>query len=492
MMGLAQNTSKTAALSYRSVLFPAAGLAALLIVVLMVEVALSLHTRRTIAPASMRSVQLLRLQRANLVLQRELIESMSDGPQFSSVERVRLSEELSAILNLQTQLGEHTPGEIAQARDALRDLNMHPKEALLLALSRTRSAIERESHAHQQAMLTIDRASVLKLRIGIISLALFAIGAVLLLYHLRRRIVQPLNHLAYLMTLLARRDFSSAPAAAVDPLLRPLTENYNAMVSRLALLEREHESREQSLKAQVGHATRTLLEQQRNLASAEKLAAVGVTMAQIAHELRNPLAGIKAACSNLRQDLIQMREAQEYIARIDAVAGEIDRIITVLNAMLDQVRHQPEPLREIALAQSIETLFNLLRYQIPAHIRLEHHIPADLRYRLPEALTLQALLNLILNARQAIGERPGLITVDARVRAGALSLHVCDNGPGFPPDMLRTGVRAFTTTRPGGTGLGLSMVERFARDLGGGTRLSNIEPSGACVTIELPGGPAHA
>ncbi|MCB1675411.1 MAG: HAMP domain-containing histidine kinase [Halioglobus sp.] len=483
-----ENASPTGALSYRSVLFPAALMALLLVVVLAIEVVLSVHTRRVIAPANTRIVQLLRLQRANLALQQELIESMSDGAGLTVADRVRLSGELEAILNLQSQLTANSPEEVAQARDALSDLNLHPKEALMLALSRTRTAIERESQAHQQAIAAIDRASVLKLRIGLLSLGLFAIGAVLLLYHLLRRIVRPLNHLAYLMTLLAHRDFSGAPAEAVDPLLRPLTENYNAMVSRLSLLEREHESREQDLKAQIEHATRTLLEQQYNLASTEKLAAVGETMAQIAHELRNPLAGIKAACSNLRQDLSQAQEPGEYVERIDAVAGEIDRIITVLNAMLDQSRHQPEALREITVARAIEDLFTLLRYQIPPHIRLEHDIPADLKFRLPEAMLLQALLNLILNARQAIGDRPGVIAIEARVRAGMLILRVSDDGPGFPEDMLRSGLRAFATTRLGGTGLGLPMVERFARDLGGGIRLANRQPHGACVTLEIPGG----
>jgi signal transduction histidine kinase len=397
-----------------------------------------------------------------------------------------MRNELKAILNLQVHLMADTPQTIANARDVLGDAAIHPRQALILALQHLRKAIEQEAIAHQRLVVKVDRSTNLDLKIGIITLLAFPAAAMLLIYLLRRRILAPLNHLGFLMTLLARRDYSPAPVVAIDPLLRPLTENYNKMVARLAELEKEHEERERDLEGQVESATRTLLEQHRSLSNTERLAAVGEMMARIAHELRNPLAGVKLACTNLREELSQRLGSPEYNERIDMVTGEIDRIITMQNTLLDHSRHKPEPSRNITIARTVNDLIKLARYQIPSQIQLEQHIPDDIVCHLPEGLFRQSLLNLVLNAMQALGEREGRITIEAILTDGSLRLDISDDGPGFPPDLLEYGIRAFITHRAEGTGLGLSMVQRFARTVGGNVMLSNRKPHGACVTLELP------
>jgi two-component system NtrC family sensor kinase len=149
-------------------------------------------------------------------------------------------------------------------------------------------------------------------------------------------------------------------------------------------------------------------------------------------------------------------------------------------------------LRDVVLARAVTDLLALVRYQISAHIRLEQRIAEDIVCRLPDVLLRQALLNILLNAQQAIGENDGEIVVEAAVEDGRLRLSVSDNGPGFPRDLLGAGIRAFVSHRAEGTGLGLSMVQRFARSHGGIVRLANVEPHGACVTIELPCGRVDA
>jgi two-component system NtrC family sensor kinase len=191
--------------------------------------------------------------------------------------------------------------------------------------------------------------------------------------------------------------------------------------------------------------------------------------------------------------LNQRLGSPEYNERIDMVTGEIDRIITMQNTLLDHSRHKPEPSRDITIARTVRDLMELMRYQLPTQVRLEQRIPGDIVCRLPEALFRQSLLNLFLNAWQALGEQEGRITIEAVLNDGMLRLDVRDDGPGFPRDLLEYGIRAFITHRAGGTGLGLSMVQRFARALGGSVTLSNREPHGACVTLELPCGKyAHA
>jgi two-component system NtrC family sensor kinase len=284
------------------------------------------------------------------------------------------------------------------------------------------------------------------------------------------------------MGLIARRDYSPAPTDGVDPLLLPLTESYNHMAGRLSLLEKERQQREQDLETQVRQAAHALLEQSHNLAQADRLAAVGESMARVAHELRNPLAGVKLACANLETDLTDAEHKQ----RLGLIMSELDRAVSVLNALLDQARHRPEPFRELDLNKSVNRLLQLLRYQLPAAIRLRKDIPAGLFCGLPDALFQQALLNLVLNAAQALEDRAGEICVAARNEDGRLILSVRDDGPGFSEDMLAMGVRPFASQRADGTGLGLAMVQRFARTLGGELKLTNAEPHGALATLEIP------
>lgn len=478
---------------YLSLWFPAAVLGSLLVIVLIIQLVLSWKAHERLMPVTRHLTQMNRLQGVNLELQRELLESLADEGELTAGEREQLHGELGLILGMQANLADATPRALVSARAALADAAIPPREALALALSQLRTVLDQEATAHKRLIEDVNRATVMELEIVTVTLLVFPAGAILLIYLLRRRILRPLDHLGFLMTLLARSNFSPAPVAAIDPMLRPLTENYNAMVTRLAELEKEHALREQDLEGQVESATHVLLEQQRTLANTERLAAVGEMMAHIAHELRNPLAGVKLACTNLRQELDQRQESGEFRERIDIVAGEIDRIIALLNSLLDQSRHRPEAARDVTVARAVADLVALARYQIPAQIHIEQRIDGDIVCRLPDALFSQALLNLLMNAGQALGEAGGRIVIEAAVSDGRLRLDIRDDGPGFPRDLLESGIRAFVTYRADGTGLGLSMVQRFVRALDGRIRLSNVQPHGACVTLDLPcGKDAHA
>lgn len=477
---------------YISLWLPAAVLGGLLALVLVIQLVLSWMAHAQLEPVNSHLAQVNRLQMLNFEMQRELLERLNDAGMLTAGERQQMRDEIDAILGLQASLSEDTPQALARARDVLGDSRVESGQALIVALSHLRKVIDREAAEHKRLIDGVTRSTAVELEIGVIALLVFPACAILLIYLLRRRILEPLNHLGFLMTLLGRRNYAPAPVAVIDPMLRPLTENYNTMVSRLAELETEHAQREQDLESQVESATRVLLEQQRRLANTERLAAVGEMLARIAHELRNPLAGVKLACANLRQDLDRQLEPVEQRERIDVIAGEIDRIIALLNALLDQSRHKPEVMRDVVLARAVSELVALARYQIPPQVHIEQQVPDHLVCHLPDALLRQALLNLLINASQALGDRPGNITITADVAEGSMQLAICDDGPGFPEALLRSGIRAFDTYRAGGTGLGLSMVQRFTRAHGGTLTLSNRDPHGACVLLELPcGGNEH-
>lgn len=471
---------------YVSLWLPAAVVGALLVLVLIMQLTLSWMERAQLDPVNRHMNLMLRLQTTNLELQRELLESLTSESAFTNEERRNMRDELAAIIGMQAHLSKDTPPALSYARDALDNVSRPPREALIIALSHLRTVIDHEADAHQRLIREVNRTATFELRIAAISLLVFPASAVILLYLLRRRILAPLNNLGALMTMLIDKKYSPAPVDAIDPVLRPLAENFNAMVARLEQLEHAHVRREQDLEEQVDNATRVLLDQQRSLASAERLATVGEMMARIAHELRNPLAGVKLACTNLRQELNQQALSPEYRERLDVVSGEVDRIIALLNSLLEQSRHKPEAPRELNLAGVIADLVTLARYQIPEHITVEHRVAADAVCRLPVGLLRQALLNLLLNASQAIGDASGRIVIDGQVQEGKLHLIVSDDGPGFPQDVLDSGIRAFVSQRPEGTGLGLSMVQRFVREYRGTITLENLDPRGACVSVELP------
>jgi signal transduction histidine kinase len=341
------------------------------------------------------------------------------------------------------------------------------------------------SSAREAELLAVlQRRTDTQLRLELAApLAVLAIG-VLLFPVARRHIIQPLDAFGRQLTRLAEGEFTPAPEdTRVDPFLLPLHRQFNVLAHRLQELESAHRARAESLEAEVRSTTRALLEQQRKVSRAERLAATGEFAASVAHELRNPLAGIQMTLVNLRAEL----DSPELIERVDLVVDEVARLSRLLNELLDAGRHAPEPARSLRLAEVVDDILALTRCQLTPEIRLESRVDSTLACRLPADRLRQALLNLILNAAGALGDDGGQIVVDA-APAGTdkVRITVTDDGPGFPAELLDSGIRPFFSTRERGTGLGLAMVRRFARDLGGTIELANREPRGAQVTLILP------
>jgi signal transduction histidine kinase len=350
---------------------------------------------------------------------------------------------------------------------------------LLTALKLMSETLDNEALQREELLEDISRDTQTELYMALATFTAILFVAVLFL---RLRILHPLNDLRELLQRLTEENFTPITTDHLDPLLLPVFNSYNEMVKHLAELEDANRLHAQSLQHEVRLATQALLEQQNSLARADRLAAIGEVAAELAHEIRNPLAGIQMAFNNLRREIDDV----DQLERLDLINAELKRMARLLNDMLDQSRHSPEVASAFDVRTLIRDLVALTRYQIAESIRLEIDAPFSLPVHLPESGIRQALLNLILNAADALEGNSGTICIKARTDRQGLRIDVQDDGIGFSQDMLEHGIRPFRTSRQRGTGLGLAMVQRFVKDVGGTISLANQPTHGACVSILLP------
>ena len=343
--------------------------------------------------------------------------------------------------------------------------------------------LERETSIQSRSLDAVYHDIAAERRIALLALLGFPVLLTLMLWVLRQRIFLPIGRLKDFLSRLSEGDFTPVSLARIDPLLLPLFKNYNSMVGHLAQLEQANRDRTLSLEQEVRTATHALLKQQQTLARAERLAAAGEVSATLAHELRNPIAGIHVTLVNLRAELSDPLLGE----RVDLVIAELHRITRLLNGLLQLSRQTPEPPRMVQVDRLVQDLATLMRYQLPALVRLVVQAPTGLICRLPEDGVRQALLNLVMNSVEAMAGSPGAISLEVERRDGRVIFRVLDEGPGFSEEMLAGGVPPFVTSRETGTGLGLAMVKRFTRDFGGELAIVNRSPRVDGDAHHLPG-----
>jgi two-component system NtrC family sensor kinase len=455
----------------------------LMLVVLAGLVAVSWRGLERIRPVQAHLAHIARIQDLGLSMQETLIAGLR-GARIDPSELARLHRDVRQIAAAEGPLHPHTHERLERVARLLERTPADPKKVLSETLAELRQVLVGERDHHELLLSKVAADTEAELRLAVFLLVALPLAGGVLLLLLRLRIKHPLEDLGGLLERLAARDYRAVNDFVTDDLasvVQPVFHSYNALVSRLQTLESEHRDRENTLEREVRQATGALLAQSRELARAERLAAVGTVSAGLAHELRNPLAGIQMACTKLHRGL----EDKTQAARVAAVMAELKRIDGLLTEKVEAARHEPESLEPVRLCELVGDLLTLTRYQTLQGVALRADVPEDLECLLPAAGLRQALLNLLLNAIQVLGGH-GQVTLSAERGDGQLLLRVEDDGPGFPEEMLRLGVRPFATGRVGGTGLGLTMVRRFTRDHDGELQLANREPRGARVTLRLP------
>jgi signal transduction histidine kinase len=452
---------------------------ALVVLGLVITAALTLIEQRRLRGAQQEMARVHDFYQVHVRLTRQLAEVGAD-PAPDPEARHQVERQLDLLIGLSVH--PRTAEKLAAVRVKLELIDTGGAVHFAEGVASLNDAATAETEHQEEVLAALEREGTIQLWLELAApAAILAVGA-LLLPLARRRIIQPLDVFGRRLSSLADGDFSPAPLTNVDAFLLPLHRQLNAVAARLHELEAAHVARAASLEAEVRAAAQRLLEQQRTLARAERLAAIGELAASVAHELRNPLAGIQVTLGNLRAEIADA----ELGARVDRVAEEVARLTRLLNSLLGIAREQPEAARPVRLSTEFDDLLALTRCQLPTNVEIRTEIDPALTWQLPADRLRQAMLNLVLNAGSALGPGGGTITLTARVDRNGLELSVTDDGPGFPAELLAGGVRSFFSTRERGTGLGLAMVRRFARDLGGELRLENLTPRGACARLLLP------
>lgn len=394
-----------------------------------------------------------------------------------------LRTELHALAQRHEWLAPDTPTHLRAALHELDQpaLSIHLNHALMLL----HQAAEEEDRARVPMLKLVSEDAGRALQLALALLTAFPLLVIALLSALQGRLVAPLSRLADLLTALAGREYRPLDETGVAPVLHPLFSSYNQLVARLRLLEDQHALREQALSEAIDEASRTLFLTQAALTRAERLAAAGEVAASLAHDLRNPLAGIRLALSNLETECSD----PEFRERIILIGNEIDRLVSTLNTHLSRARHRPEPSRQVDIGDTLHGLGTLLRFRYGSELRIVFETQEGLSCLLPETAFRHTLLNLLSNACEAsTGHQAQRVMVRAHRAEGLIVITIDDHGPGFSSALLRSGPRAFASDKPAGTGLGLATARRFALDCGGQLHLSNRTEGGARARLTLPCG----
>ncbi len=246
-----------------------------------------------------------------------------------------------------------------------------------------------------------------------------------------------------------------------------LGRNFNHMMQQL---------RESRKEIETMHRTQ--------MSRAEHLATLGELATGLAHEIRNPLAGIAGVIEIIGRDLPESSPARGMVKDVRLEINQINRILTDL---LETARPHPPRMMRSNLNTTVEHAVMLARQQVLSQpIKIELQKAPDLPEVEHDSDQIhQVLLNLLLNAVQAI-EGAGTVRVVLGSHDGCASVLVADTGRGIPENQLPQIFRPFYTTRGNGTGLGLSLTGRIVEDHHGRINVTSELGKGSNFEVMLP------
>ncbi len=333
--------------------------------------------------------------------------------------------------------------------------------------------------------------------------------------HLSAAVAEPrLRGAAQLLELLLRSQLRYRMAARLHE--EQVGHDYAVLQQKHAALQKsEQQYRELSeqLEQRVAQQVETIKAAERQLYQAEKLASVGKLAAGVAHEINNPMgfihsnlssageyvrrlvqfgaiakkgdgAEIAAAWNKADMDFV-LEDFADLLNESLAGAERVARIVADLKEFSNVDRAQEEI---VFLNESVKAVCNIAHSQIAGHAEVQLELGELPPITAQQGHINQLLLNLLVNALQAMEGRPGVIRIDTALVGEEIRLRIADNGCGIPPENLPKIFDPFFTTRPvgKGTGLGLAVSRDIVHAHGGRIEVESEPGVGTTFTIYLP------
>lgn len=237
---------------------------------------------------------------------------------------------------------------------------------------------------------------------------------------------------------------------------------------------------------------RRLLAAREQVRQAERLAELGTLTGGLAHEIKNPLSTVQLNLQLLQEDLLADRTtAPRALSRLSTIVREASRLRDILDDFLKYAGRIELQRTELDLSQMLADLIDFLSPQAQLIKVQLRQIPSDrpVQASVDARLIKQASLNLMLNAMQVM-PNGGELIVSATYNNSNAILTFTDTGPGISAEDQSKIFQAYYSKRKGGTGLGLAMTQRIAREHGGQVVLQSEVGKGSSFSIILPPQPA--
>jgi signal transduction histidine kinase len=214
-------------------------------------------------------------------------------------------------------------------------------------------------------------------------------------------------------------------------------------------------------------------------------------LARLAHEIRNPLSSLDIHVQLLDEDLVRAapQTRQQLAGRLEIIRGELTRLENIVKRFLRLASPSALELEPVDLARIVNHVRELLGPEAAAHeieivTRLDPTVPV---LRADGVQLTQALLNLLINALQAVKQRGRIeVRVEMRSAERAIFIEVQDSGPGVPPEKLGAVFEPYFTTKEEGSGLGLWIAQQIATAHAGSLEVTNAPEGGAIFRLRLP------
>lgn len=309
----------------------------------------------------------------------------------------------------------------------------------------------------------------------IAAILLFAAAATLSLIF-ARRLSKPLEHLAKAAEKVGKGQFDVTLSSESSDEIGALSQSFNQMTDELR-------AREAKLKG----ANAALVQ-------SEKLAAFGQLGAGIAHEVKNPLAGILGYA---QLTLRKLDEDSPFRKNLGIIESETRRCTDIISNLLQFARQESATMSLTEINPVVDAALQIVDHQLRVNnVRISKELAADLPLCHANANQLQqVIMNFAINAQQAMGPDGGNLTVRTlSSAAGEIVIEVADDGPGIPDDIKAKIFEPFFTTKPAGqgTGLGLSVTYGIIKDHDGEIRIEDVPGGGTRFVVILPAKAAKA